>query len=132
MAPLSNSEMGLPSGPSGSVRAGILLLGLMARKFGANCSPTPMSTGWTRYARRHSSSMMCTLWPLGVGHEYTSIIGRLRQQAAPILRLITTHMVVKQVKHWLVTRANASRWRPIMDWADARGAEFSQTRDGQG
>jgi hypothetical protein len=41
-------------------------------------------------------------------------------------------MVVKQVKHWLVTRANAARWRPIMDWADARGAEFSQTRDGQG
>lgn len=41
-------------------------------------------------------------------------------------------MVVKQVKHWLVTRANAARWRPIMDWADARGAEFSQTHDGQG
>ncbi|HEY8879115.1 MAG TPA: hypothetical protein VIN03_16220 [Roseateles sp.] len=41
-------------------------------------------------------------------------------------------MVVKQVKHWLVTRANAARWRPIMDWADARGAEFSQTREGEG
>jgi hypothetical protein len=41
-------------------------------------------------------------------------------------------MVVKQVKHWLVTRANAARWRPIMDWAEARGAEFSQTRDGLG
>ncbi len=41
-------------------------------------------------------------------------------------------MVVKQVKHWLVTRANAARWRPIMDWAEARGAGFSQTRDGLG
>lgn len=41
-------------------------------------------------------------------------------------------MVVKQVKHWLVTRANAMRWRPILDWAEARGAEFSQTREGQG
>ncbi|MFG6486120.1 hypothetical protein ACG04R_05505 [Roseateles sp. BYS78W] len=41
-------------------------------------------------------------------------------------------MVVKQVKHWLVTRANAARWRPIQEWAEARGAEFSQTRDGQG
>lgn len=41
-------------------------------------------------------------------------------------------MVVKQVKHWLVTRANAARWRPIQDWAEARNAEFSQTRDGQG
>jgi len=41
-------------------------------------------------------------------------------------------MVVKQVKHWLVTRANAARWRPIQDWAEARNAEFTQTRDGQG
>ena len=41
-------------------------------------------------------------------------------------------MVVKQVKHWLVTRANAARWRPIQEWAEARGAEFSQVREGQG
>jgi hypothetical protein len=41
-------------------------------------------------------------------------------------------MVVKQVKHWLVTRANAARWRPIQEWAEARGAEFTQSRDGQG
>lgn len=41
-------------------------------------------------------------------------------------------MVVKQVKNWLVTRANAARWRPIQDWAEARGAEFSQTREGEG
>ncbi|MFT7774372.1 hypothetical protein [Roseateles sp.] len=41
-------------------------------------------------------------------------------------------MVVKQVKHWLVARANAARWRSIQDWAEARGAEFTQTRDGLG
>jgi hypothetical protein len=41
-------------------------------------------------------------------------------------------MVVKQVKHWLVTRANAARWRPIQDWAEARGADFAQTREGEG
>jgi hypothetical protein len=41
-------------------------------------------------------------------------------------------MVVKQVKHWFVTRANATRWRPIQDWAEARNAEFNQTRDGLG
>ena len=41
-------------------------------------------------------------------------------------------MVVKQVKHWLVTRANAARWRPIQEWAEARGAAFTPTRDGQG
>jgi len=41
-------------------------------------------------------------------------------------------MVVKQVKHWLVTRANAARWRPIQDWAESRNSEFTQSRDGQG
>jgi hypothetical protein len=41
-------------------------------------------------------------------------------------------MVVKQVKQWLTSRANAARWRPIQDWADARGAEFRQARDGAG
>lgn len=41
-------------------------------------------------------------------------------------------MVVKQVKHWLVTRANAARWRPIEEWAESRGASFSQARDGSG
>lgn len=41
-------------------------------------------------------------------------------------------MVVKQVKHWLVTRANAARWRPIQEWAEARGADFTQSNDGQG
>ncbi|CAM4019637.1 hypothetical protein [Roseateles saccharophilus] len=41
-------------------------------------------------------------------------------------------MVVKQVKHWFVTRANAARWRPIMDWAASRDAEFTQSRDGLG
>lgn len=41
-------------------------------------------------------------------------------------------MVVKQVKHWLATRANAARWRPIEAWAESRGASFSQSRDGSG
>lgn len=41
-------------------------------------------------------------------------------------------MVVKQVKHWLVTRANAARWRPILEWAESREAEFTQSRDAQG
>ena len=41
-------------------------------------------------------------------------------------------MVVKQVKHWLAARANAARWRPIQDWAEARGASFSPGRDGEG
>lgn len=40
-------------------------------------------------------------------------------------------MVVKQVKHWFVTRANAARWRPIADWAEARNADFTQGSDAQ-
>ncbi len=41
-------------------------------------------------------------------------------------------MVVKQVKHWLVTRANAAHWRPIKEWAEARGGRFTATEDGMG
>lgn len=41
-------------------------------------------------------------------------------------------MVFKQVKHWLVARANASRWKAIHEWSDSRGAQFRVTRDGQG
>jgi len=41
-------------------------------------------------------------------------------------------MVVKQVKQWFVTRANAARWRPIQDWAGQRQADFQPTREGQG
>src|ERR1700755_1786097 len=66
--------MGLPSGPCGSTIAGILLFGLIARKSGLNWSPAAMSTGIARYGRPHSSSMMWTLWPFGVAHEYTSIM----------------------------------------------------------
>mgnify|MGYP005751679981 CR=1 FL=1 len=67
MAPDSNSDIGLPSGPSESTIAGILLFGLIFRNCGSNCSPAPMSTACTAYGRPHSSSMMCTLWPFGVG-----------------------------------------------------------------
>ena len=41
-------------------------------------------------------------------------------------------MFFKQVKHWLVARTNAARWRPIHDWADSRMAQFRLTRDGKG
>jgi len=41
-------------------------------------------------------------------------------------------MVIKQVKSWFVARANAARWRGVVDWADSRGAVFKQVRDGRG
>lgn len=41
-------------------------------------------------------------------------------------------MVVKQVKHWLATRANASHWRPIKEWAETGGGRFTATEDGMG
>jgi hypothetical protein len=47
MAPDSNSAKRLPPGPSGSTIAGILLLGLIARNSGRNCSSLPMFTGCT-------------------------------------------------------------------------------------
>ena len=47
--------------------AGIRLLGLIARNSGLNCSPVPMFTGTSLYARPHSSSMMEIFQPFGVG-----------------------------------------------------------------
>jgi hypothetical protein len=41
-------------------------------------------------------------------------------------------MFFKQVKHWFVARKNASKWRPILEWAESRNAQFRLTRDGQG
>lgn len=41
-------------------------------------------------------------------------------------------MVVKQVKQWLQTRANAARWRPIQDWTEGRRGEFQASEDGLG
>ena len=42
IAPDSNKLMGLPSGPLGSTKAGILLFGLMVKNSGVNCSPCPI------------------------------------------------------------------------------------------
>ena len=44
MAPDSKTEIGRPSGPSGSTIAGIRLFGEMRRKSGLNWSPLPMFT----------------------------------------------------------------------------------------
>jgi hypothetical protein len=79
--------------------------------------------------------MMWILWPFAVGHEYTSIIipsGITADGESDRLNAFSRLMVVKQVKQWFVTRANAARWRPIQDWADSRGGEFQVTHEGQG
>lgn len=41
-------------------------------------------------------------------------------------------MLIKQVKRWWVTRANAARWKAVADWAEQRGGVFRQTRDARG
>src|SRR5580692_1420248 len=66
---------GLPPGPSESTIAGMRWLGVILRNSGLNWSPAPILTGITLYSRPNSSSAMCTLWPLGVGHDQTSSIG---------------------------------------------------------
>ncbi|HEY1090077.1 MAG TPA: hypothetical protein VGE47_03215, partial [Burkholderiaceae bacterium] len=40
--------------------------------------------------------------------------------------------MIKQVKRWFVARANTAHWRDIIDWAEARGALFRQSRDATG
>ena len=55
IAPLSNTVYGLPSGPSESIRAGILLFGLILRKSGSNCSPLVTFTGCRLHGMPSSS-----------------------------------------------------------------------------
>src|ERR1700682_929550 len=64
----------LPSGPSGSTIAGILLLGLIARKSGAICSPLVMLTGTTLYGSSISSSATLILRPFGVFQVCSSMV----------------------------------------------------------
>src|SRR5258705_4704016 len=64
----------LPSGPSGSTIAGILLFGLMARKSGAICSPLVMLIGMTLYGSSISSSATLILRPFGVFQVCSSMV----------------------------------------------------------
>src|SRR5258708_25408889 len=64
----------LPSGPAGSTIAGILLLGLMARKSGAICSPLVMLIGMTLYGSPISSSATDILRPFGVFQVCSSMV----------------------------------------------------------
>ena len=61
------TEIGASSGLSGSMIAGLQLLGEIARKLGSNCSPRPMSTVRRSYRKPHSSSTIEILPPFGVG-----------------------------------------------------------------
>ena len=54
--------------------AGILLLGLMARKSGAICSPLLIFTGKTLYGSPISSSATLILRPFGVFQVWSSMV----------------------------------------------------------
>lgn len=41
-------------------------------------------------------------------------------------------MVIKQLQHWFIARANAARWKPIIDWVDDQDGQFKQMGEGQG
>src|ERR1035438_7109811 len=134
MAPDAKSEIGLPSGPSGSTMAGILLFGLIARNSGVNCSPAPISTGIARYASPHSSSMTWILWPFGVAHEYTSIIAvfpscrRRRRHPACDSSGSETAMF----KSFFANQGLGPDYGDVSAWAKRRGHAFKRERDGQG
>src|SRR6266478_9344370 len=85
----------LPSGPSESTIAGILLLGLIARKSGAICSPLVMFTGITLYGSSISSNATLILRPFGV-FQVCSSIGSIvifchtpRKAGYPVLRNVS-------------------------------------------
>lgn len=41
-------------------------------------------------------------------------------------------MVIKQLQHWFVARANAARWKPLADWAESLGGQLRVVNEGQG
>lgn len=63
--------MGLPSGPPGSIIAGIRPFGFNDTNAGSFDSLFEMSIRWGSYVRPVSSSMIETLTPLGVGSAYS-------------------------------------------------------------
>src|SRR3954447_3524018 len=78
----------LPPGPSGSTIAGILLLGLIARKSGAICSPLVMFTGITLYGSAISSSATLILRPFGVFQVCSSIICHTPRKCCEVCSIV--------------------------------------------
>ena len=67
MAPDSQTAIGLPLGPAGSMIAGIRPFGFKDTNAGSFDSFLEISTKWGSYGKPVSSSMIETLTPLGVG-----------------------------------------------------------------
>ncbi len=82
MAPDSNTLTRFPPGPSGSTMAGILLLGLMARKSGAHCSFLLMFHGDDAIRQSISSSATLILRPFGVFQVCSSMV-MMREPVRP-------------------------------------------------
>src|SRR3979411_1057785 len=82
----------LPSGPSGSTIAGILLFGLIARNAGAVCSPLVILTGKTLYGSPISSSATLILRPFGVFQVWSSMVILVipRVSGYPVTRNVST------------------------------------------
>src|SRR5262249_20505537 len=76
IAPDSKMLIGEPPGPSPSTIAGILLLGLILTKAGANCSPLEMFTVFTVYGMPISSSATLIFRPFGVFQVCSSMLMR--------------------------------------------------------
>ena len=66
IAPDSKSVLLPPPVASSSVRAGILLFGLIAKKASENCSSFAKSIAITLYSASNSSSKRTTFMPFGV------------------------------------------------------------------
>src|ERR1700753_3982178 len=64
----------LPSGPSGSTIAGILLFGLISRNAGAICSPLVMLTGTTLYGSSIFSHAIEVFRAFGLFQVWNSMV----------------------------------------------------------
>src|SRR5712664_241929 len=109
----------LPSGPSGSTIAGILLLGLIARKSGAICSPLVMLIGMTLYGSSISSSATLILRPFGVFQVCSSMVIFVSGGLAGEASVASSWIIAKWVHVFLsLSRLRGSigrLWRPSLE-----------------
>src|ERR1700682_1679192 len=93
----------LPPGPSGSTIAGILLLGLIARKSGGICSPLVMLTGLTLYGSPISSSATLILRPFGVFQVCSSMVILVIPRESGVSSNLEPHnLTTTLAEYWII------------------------------
>src|SRR2546423_12294289 len=77
--------------------------------------------------------MMWTLCPLGVAHEYTSIIGCTPWcSCSPRDSSRTALPMLDALKRWIAGGPQGREWNDVSGWAQQNGHGFKRARDDEG